>query len=98
LISDLKSRLVAEAYEIGFDACRICRPWDVPQVAERLQTFVDAGRHGQMGWMAERMSWRGNPNVLWPEAQSVIMLGESYTPEHDPFEILKHADRGAISV
>jgi len=67
-------------------------------VAERLQTFVDAGRHGQMGWMAERMSWRGNPNVLWPEAQSVIMLGESYTPEHDPFEILKHADRGAISV
>ena len=65
---------------------------------ERLQTFVDAGRHGQMGWMAERMSWRGNPNVLWPEAQSVIMLGESYTPEHDPFEILKHADRGAISV
>ena len=67
-------------------------------MAERLQTFVDAGRHGQMGWMAERMSWRGNPNVLWPEAQSVIMLGESYTPEHDPLEILKHADRGAISV
>ena len=26
------------------------------------------------------------------------MLGESYTPEHDPLEILKHADRGAISV
>ena len=65
---------------------------------ERLQTFVDAGRHGQMGWMAERMSWRGNPNALWPEAQSVIMLGESYTPEHDPLEILQHADRGAISV
>ena len=65
---------------------------------ERLQTFVDAGRHGQMGWMAERMSWRGNPNALWPEAQSVIMLGESYTPEHDPSEILQHTDRGAISV
>ena len=65
---------------------------------ERLQTFVDAGRHGQMGWMAERMSWRGNPNALWPEAQSVIMLGESYSPEHDPLEILQHTDRGAISV
>lgn len=98
MISDLKNRLVAEAHQIGFDACRVCRPWDVPQVPERLQTFIDAGRHGQMGWLAERMHWRGNPNALWPEAKSVIMLGESYTPEHDPLEILKKPDRGAISV
>jgi len=70
----------------------------VPQVPDRLQKFVDEGRHGQMGWMAERMSWRANPNALWPEARSVIMLAESYTPEHDPLEILQHTDRGAISV
>ncbi len=87
-----------EAHDIGFDACRICRPWDVPLVPDRLETFVDKGRHGQMGWMAQRMHWRGNPAELWPEARSVIMLGESYTPEHDPLEILKHPDRGAISV
>ena len=98
MISDLKTRLVLEAQEIGFDTCRICRPWDVPQVLARLQTFVDEGRHGQMEWMADRMHWRGNPNALWPEAKSVIMLGESYTPEHDPLEILQHPDCGAISV
>ena len=83
---------------MGFDACRICRPWDLPLVPERLETFVAKGRHGQMGWMAERMNWRGNPAALWPEAKSVIMLGESYTPEHDPLDILSHPDRGAISV
>ena len=98
MISDLKTRLAAEAQDIGFDACRICRPWDVPQVPESLQTFVDQGRHGQMGWMAERMHWRSNPAALWPEARSVIMLAESYTPEHDPLEILEQTDRGAISV
>lgn len=98
MISDLKTRLAQEAHDIGFDACRICRPWDVPLVPERLEAFVDKGRHGQMGWMAERLQWRGNPAELWPEARSVIMLGESYTPEHDPLEILKHPDRGAISV
>ena len=65
---------------------------------ERLETFVREGRHGQMGWMAERMTWRGDPVALWPEARSVIMLGESYTPEHDPLDILAHRDRGAISV
>ncbi len=98
MISDLKHKLVAEAQELGFDACRICRPWDVPLVPERLKTFVDEGWHGQMGWMAERMEWRSNPSALWPEAKSVIMLGESYTPNHDPLEILQRADRGAISV
>jgi epoxyqueuosine reductase len=98
LISDLKTRLVAQAKEIGFEACRICRPWDVPEVPARLEAFVAQGRHGQMGWMAERMAWRGDPSALWPEAKSVIMLGESYTPAHDPLEILERAERGAISV
>lgn len=94
----LKERLVAQATELGFVACRICRPDAVPEVADRLEAFVAAGYHGQMGWMAERMHWRGNPAMLWPEARSVIMLAESYTPDHDPLAVLKQPDRGAISV
>ena len=94
----LKARLVDQARAEGFDACRICRPGDVPQVADRLRAFLDAGYHGQMGWMEERAHWRGDPSALWPEARSVIMLAESYTPEHDPLEVLEHPDRAAISV
>jgi epoxyqueuosine reductase len=51
-----------------------------------------------MGWMEERMGWRGDPAALWPAARSVVMLAESYTPERDPMEALRHTDRGAISV
>jgi epoxyqueuosine reductase len=94
----LKSRLVARALDEGFVACKLCRPWDVPQVAERLAAFLEAGYHGQMGWMAERSHWRGDPSVLWPEARSVIMLAESYSPQSDPREALAHKDRGVISV
>ncbi len=94
----MKERLVAQALSEGFVSCRVCRPWDVPEAPERLQAFLDAGYHGQMGWMAERTHWRGDPAALWPEARSVIMLAESYTPEHDPTEILTHPDKGAISV
>ena len=36
--------------------------------------------------------------ALWPEAKSVLMLAESYAPEHDPREVLSMPDRGAISV
>ncbi|MCU9839652.1 tRNA epoxyqueuosine(34) reductase QueG [Ruegeria sp. WL0004] len=95
---ELKERLVARALEEGFVACRICRPWDVPEVPERLAAFVGAGFHGQMGWMAERMEWRGNPAALWPEARSVIMLAESYAPDEDPMAVVGQPDRGAISV
>jgi len=94
----LKTRLVAQALDEGFVACRVCRPWDVPEVPGRLAAFLAAGYHGQMGWMGERVAWRGNPAALWPEARSVIMLAESYTPEHDPREVLAQPDRGAISV
>ena len=94
----LKDRLVAQALTEGFVAARVCRPWDVPEVPERLAAFVAAGYHGQMGWMEQRMHWRGDPHALWPEARSVLMLAESYTPERDPRGILEHSDRGAISV
>lgn len=98
IMDDLKARLCAEADAVGFVACRVCRPDAVPEVPARLAGFVSAGYHGQMNWMAERMAWRGNPAALWPEARSVIMLAESYTPEHDPLEVLEHPDRAAISV
>ncbi len=94
----LKARLVDFALQEGFSKVGICRPWDVPQIAERLKTYVKEGRHGQMRWMAERMNWRGDPAELWPEAKSVIMLAEPYTPDHDPMQVVGMPDRGAISV
>lgn len=94
----LKERLVAQALDEGFSACRICRPWDVPEVPGRLAAFLEAGRHGQMSWLAERSHWRGDPALLWPEARSVIVLAESYAPEVDPMAGLAERDRGVISV
>ncbi len=95
---DLKQRLIGFAQEAGLPAVGVCRPDAVPELPERLEAFVDAGMHGQMGWMAERMAWRGDPTALWPEAKSVIMLAEPYTPEHDPLAVLAERDRAAISV
>jgi epoxyqueuosine reductase len=70
----------------------------VPDVPARLAAFLEAGYHGQMAWMADRVSWREDPSVLWPEAKSVIMLAESYAPEHDPMAVLSEPSKGAISV
>ena len=94
----LKDRLIARALDEGFVAARVCRPDAVPEVPARLGAFLEAGYHGQMDWMERRVEWRGNPAALWPEARSVLMLAESYTPDQDPMERLGWRDRGVISV
>lgn len=94
----MKQALAAEAEAVGFSRMRVTTPDSVPEIAERLSAFLEAERHGQMGWMAERVHWRGDPSALWPEARSVIVLAELYTPDHDPLEVLESRDRAAISV
>jgi epoxyqueuosine reductase len=98
LTESLKDRLRAKALEEGFAGFGVCRPDSVPELPQRLKQFVDEGYHGQMAWMAERMAWRSDPTALWPEARSVVMLAEPYTPEHDPLAVLEQRDRAAISV
>ena len=51
-----------------------------------------------MTWLSEKIEWREDPKILWPEAKTVIMLAQSYKPIHDPMEVLKHPDKAAISV
>ena len=94
----LKQALTVRALEEGFSKLGICAPDAAPKTAERLRAFLAAGQHGQMAWMAEREAWRGNAAALWPEARSVIMLAESYTPQGDPLAVLAERDRAAISV
>ena len=94
----LKARLVMHARDEGFSGIGICAPDAVPDGAARLAAFLEAGYHGQMGWLADRAEWRGSAAALWPQARSVVMLAEMYTPEGDPLAVLERRDRGAVSV
>ena len=97
LTSDLKARLVAQALAEGFRNAKITRPDAVPQVPAQLDAFLQAGYHGQMTWMETRKEWRAAPQVLWPEARSVVMLAESYGPQSNPLANLDRPDIGNIS-
>jgi len=94
---DLKQRLVVRALAEGFAKVGICAPDALPEAAGRLRAWLAAERQGQMGWMAEREGWRGNAQALWPEARSVIMLAEVYTPPEDPRAALAWRERGVVS-
>jgi epoxyqueuosine reductase len=97
-LSDPRSRIRDQALKIGFDAIGFCEAALGPEVRERLSEFLQAGFHGDMGWLAARADKRSHPQSLWPSARTVIVLGLSYSPEDDPLAITKKRNKGAISV
>ena len=92
--------LKAKALEIGFDVCGVARPKVDARNQERLDEFVDGGEHGSMAWMndPERLPRRRDPEMLWPDVKSVIVLGSNYGPAENPMALLDHPDRAMISV
>jgi epoxyqueuosine reductase len=95
---DFVSRLKAQARELGFASCGITRADAIPTAPERLGAWLDEGCHGEMQWMVERADQRADPRVLWSGVRSVIMLGMSYAPGHDPMALADEGTRGRISV
>src|SRR4051812_47842434 len=96
--SDAEDLIRAEALKLGFDTCRFTDVTAAWPAAGRLAEFVEAGRHGEMGWMADTAERRKHPRAMWGEARSAIVLGVNYGPDHDPLAVLAHRDRAAISV
>jgi epoxyqueuosine reductase len=97
-ISDPRDAIRARALAEGFDVVRFTRASAPAQSATRLSTFLGEGRHGTMDWLARNAERRADPQTLWPEAQSIIVLGANYGPDHDPMDALAQTVTGAISV
>ena len=94
----LKAALAAEARTNGFSTLGVTAPDSITGARERLQTFLDAGAHGDMDWLANEPARRANPKVLWSEVRSVIMLGMNYGPDENPLTLLERKTIGNISV
>ncbi len=97
-MTDSKETIRALALELGFDAVGFAPAKADPEDKANLAAFLDQGRHGTMDWMARNEDRRADPQVLWPEARSVIALGMNYGPKGNPRALLERPERGAISV
>jgi epoxyqueuosine reductase len=97
-LPDQRSQIRDNALRIGFDAVGFCAAGLGPEARERLVRFIQAGYHGDMGWLSAGLQQRSHPQSLWPEARSVIVAGLSYAPKDDPLAITKQRSNGAISV
>jgi epoxyqueuosine reductase len=93
-----EDNLKASAKALGFDVARIARADAAWPAGEHLAAFIAAGRHGDMGWMADTLERRRHPTAMWPAAKSALIVGLNYGPHHDPLAGLAHTDHAVISV
>lgn len=97
LAKDIQQRIRDQALGNGFDALGFARPEIKRQARQELVEFLRSKMHGDMGWLAKNAVRRADPQRLWNQAKTVIVLGVDYTPDYDPMELLHHRQRGVIS-
>lgn len=86
------------AQALCFDVCRVTTVSDPWLAGDRLRAFVEAGRHGDMGWMETTLERRSHPTAMWDGARSAVVLGLNYGPGADPLPQLRDSATGYISV
>ena len=96
--SEIREAIRAEALRIGFDAVGFAPAHLADAARADLRSYLERGYHGDMGWLAEHRARRGDPQTLWPEAKTVVVLGVNYGPEIDPLAAADNPERGMISV
>ncbi|MFZ5778658.1 MAG: tRNA epoxyqueuosine(34) reductase QueG [Pseudomonadota bacterium] len=99
--AELRERIRMEAMRLGFDAVGFAPALLAPDARQRrlqqLGAFLDAGWHGDMGWLGERAEQRADPQSLWPEARTVVSVAINYAPANDPLQTLERDELAAIS-
>jgi epoxyqueuosine reductase len=94
--TDTRTSIRARALKEGFDAVRFAVAAAPPDAAQGLRDYLENGHHGSMAWMESNADRRADPNVLWPDAKSIVMLGINYGPGTSDVPIA--SDRAAISI
>jgi epoxyqueuosine reductase len=89
----VKRAIQQRALELGFDLCRVTTA-QPPTTGPRFQQWLQAGRHGEMTYLARQAAKRLDPQAVLPGAQSIIVLAVSYAAEGaEP----KESENGAVA-
>ncbi len=90
----IRNRALAEGFDaVGFAAAHLD-----DEARAGLREFIARGYHGDMGWLAGTAERRGDPQALWPEARTIVVLGVNYAPADDPLALAGEPEAGSVSV
>lgn len=81
----------------GFDIVRCLSADDIPNISTNMILWLEAGFHGDLGWMSNNANKRIDPRYLMPEVKSLFLVGLNYAPEFNPLEEWNNYNHGLIS-
>jgi len=74
-----RTALIKElALQAGFDRVGVAAARAYPDELQGLQSWLEAGYHGEMAWLARNVARRCDPALIVTDAQSVICLATDY--------------------
>ncbi len=91
----IREAIRAEALARGFDAVGFAEARLADSARADLAEFLARGYHGEMGWLAAHAERRGDPQTLWSDARTVVVLGLNYGAED---EDNADTDSGIVSI
>jgi epoxyqueuosine reductase len=96
-LAALPAQIRAWARELGFQQAGITDT-DLSAYREKLESWLAAGRHGEMAYMTANLDKRLDPARLEPETCRVIVARMNYRPGgDDALSVLEDADRAYVS-
>ena len=89
----LVAAIKAKAIDLGFDRVGIA-PAGPSRYGDYLRRWLDAGRHGEMAYLADRVAERADPAAYFPGVRSAVCVAVNYrTPLSPP----PPGDRGRVA-
>jgi epoxyqueuosine reductase len=94
----LTENIKAEARRLGFALVGVTTP-DPPAHFDVFESWLDGGRHGEMGYLASGRSRerRADPRRILPECRSILVVGARYPAAGPPSEPPSPATRGKVA-
>jgi epoxyqueuosine reductase len=77
-VKSLSVQIKEKAAELGFDLCGIASARPLIERGKIIADWCSSGMNGEMNYLAKDIDTRINPQLLVPEAKSLIITGLSY--------------------
>jgi len=82
-VSFLTEKIKQKAFEIGFHKIGIVRAESLEKEGVLFKQWLEMDFHGEMRWLEREPEKRSNPNLIFPEAKSIVVVALNYYTPHE---------------
>ncbi len=93
-----KDTISKKAKELGFQLIGYTNPIINQKDKKRYKVFLDKNFHGEMNWLNRQYKLKSNPNKLWKNVRTILILGINYAPKENPKKFGYEKNKANISV